>query len=56
MSKPGKNKTGKPRKVPEDIREKQDPEYSQRDFERDLEKVTKRLENPSEPGRGKPKT
>lgn len=47
MEKPEKNKTGQPREVPEDVREKQDPEYSPADFDRDLEKTTKRLAGPS---------
>ena len=49
---PGKNTTGKPRDVPEDVREKQDPDFSKRDFEDALEAVTRRLVDPSEPDRG----
>jgi hypothetical protein len=52
MKKPAKNTTGKPRKAPKDVQEKQDPEYSPADFDRDLEKATRRLADPSEPGRG----
>lgn len=44
----GKNTTGKPREVPEDIREKQDPEYSTEAFEDALERATQRLDDPSE--------
>lgn len=49
---PEKNTTGKPREVPEDVRVKQDPEYSEADFEYDLEEVTQRLDEPSERDRG----
>jgi hypothetical protein len=52
--KPTKNTTGRPRKVPDDVREKQDPEYSPDEFARDLEKATRRLNDPAEPGRGSP--
>jgi len=45
---PDKNDTGRPRPVPEDVRDKQDPEYSPADFDADLEKVTRRLDDPSE--------
>ena len=41
--KPDKNTTGKPRNAPEDVRKKQDPEYSEADFDSALEKATKRL-------------
>jgi hypothetical protein len=47
-----KNRTGKPRKPPKDVEEKQDPRYSTGDFDRDLEKATRRVEEPSAPGRG----
>jgi hypothetical protein len=52
MSKPEKNKTGKPRKPPKDVEEKQDPEYTPADFGRDLEKATQRLDDSSEPDPG----
>lgn len=42
-----KNTTGQPRQVPEDISKKQDPEYSEQDFENALDRVTRRLEDPS---------
>lgn len=46
---PQKNTTGEPREVPDDVVEKQDPEYSPADFDRDLEKATRRREGPSAP-------
>lgn len=49
MERPPKNETGKPRDVPEDVREKQDPEYSERDFDDALGRVTKRLDDSSAP-------
>lgn len=49
MAMPDKNTTGIPREVPEDVRKKQDPEYSERDFEEALERTTRRLDEPSEP-------
>lgn len=52
---PDKNKTGKPRKVPDDVREKQDPEYSEDEFDAALEKATKRLEKASERDPGFPR-
>lgn len=52
VKKPEKNKTGAPREAPEDVREKQDPEYAPADFDRDLEKATRRLADPSAPDRG----
>jgi hypothetical protein len=52
MKSPEKNTTGKPRAVPDDVKKKQDPAYSPADFELDLEKATKRLDDPSAPGRG----
>lgn len=52
MNKPEKNKTGKPREVPDDVQEKQDPEYSREDFDRALEKATRSVERPSRPDRG----
>ena len=51
----GKNTSGKPRKPPKDVAEKQDPTYSPADFDRDLEKATRRLEKPSAPGPGSPR-
>ena len=56
MDQPEKNATGKPRDVPDDVREKQDPEYSPADFDRDLAKATRRLDDPSEPARESSKT
>lgn len=53
--KPEKNKTGKPREVPEDVREKQDPEYSEQDFERALEATTQRVEGSSSPAPRSPR-
>lgn len=46
---PQKNTTGKPRKPPADVRELQDPEYDEGDFDRDLERATKRLDEPESP-------
>jgi hypothetical protein len=43
-----KNTSGKPRKAPEDVEKKQDPEYSPAAFDRDLEKATSRLAGLSE--------
>lgn len=53
--KPEKNTTGKPREVPEDVREKQDPAYGEPEFDRDLEKATRRLADPRQPDRGSPR-
>jgi hypothetical protein len=53
--KPEKNTTGKPRSVPDDVREKQDPEYSEADFDEALEKATKRLGKLSERDPGSPR-
>ena len=50
--KPDTNTAGAPRPVPQDVEEKQDPEYSPEDFDRDLETATKRLDDPSEPAPG----
>jgi hypothetical protein len=55
MPKPEKNKTGKPREVPEDVAEKQEPSYSGADFDRALERSTRKLEEPSEPDPGSPR-
>jgi hypothetical protein len=55
MAKPEKNTTGKPREVPEDIREKQEAEFSEGDFDAALERATKRLEEPSERDPGSPR-
>lgn len=52
---PKKNTRGKPRKVPKDVREKQDPEYDEDAFEDALKRVSRRLDDPSEPDRGSPK-
>lgn len=52
---PEKNTTGKPRKVPDDVRDKQDPAYSEADFDSALEKATKRLGKASERDRGSPR-
>jgi hypothetical protein len=53
--KPEKNRTGKPRKPPADVREKQDPGYSEDDFQKALERATRRLDGPAEPERGRPR-
>jgi hypothetical protein len=51
--KPEKNKTRKPRPVPRDLAEIQDPEYAPADFEHALEKATERLaDGPSRRDRG----
>jgi len=55
MSDPKKNTTGKPRKPPKDVEKKQDPAYAPADFDRDLEKATRRLGKPSEPAPGSPR-
>jgi hypothetical protein len=52
MPEPKKNKTGKPRKPPADVRKLQDPEYSEDEFDRALEKATKRLAEPESPAPG----
>lgn len=51
-----KNKTGKPREVPKDIREKQDPDFDDGDLLDAIDLVSQRLERPSEPDRGTAKT
>ena len=51
-----KNVTGEPREAPDDVREKQDPEYDGDDFEDALGRVSRRLDDPSEPDPGSPKT
>jgi hypothetical protein len=52
-----KNTTGKPRPVPDDVREKQDPEYTEDEFDAALDSATKRLEGlaPSERDPGSPR-
>jgi hypothetical protein len=50
-----KNTTGKPRETPDDVREKQDPAYDEDAFEDALERVSRRLDDPSEPDPGSPK-
>jgi hypothetical protein len=55
MDQPPKNTTGKPRKVPDDVREKQDPAYSKKDFDAALARVTRRLAGPSAPDPKSPK-
>lgn len=50
-----KNTTGGPREVPDDVREKQDPEYSEGDFDEALEKTTKRLGPASQRDPGSPR-
>jgi hypothetical protein len=50
-----KNQTGRPREVPEDILEKQDPDYTAADFDAALERTTKRLADPSERDPGSPR-
>lgn len=55
MSKPEKNETGVPREVPEDVREKQDPEYGEADFDGALDLVTRRKDDPAEPDPGSPR-
>jgi hypothetical protein len=47
--------TGRPREAPDDIREKQDPGFSKRAFGSALDRVTKRLADPSEPDLGSSK-
>lgn len=44
MEKPEKNISGKPRPVPEDVKEKQDPDYSKADFDVALKRATRRLD------------
>lgn len=50
-----KNVSGKPRPEPEDIEDKQDPDYSEADFELALDRVTRRLVEPAEPDPGSPR-
>lgn len=52
---PEKNKTGKPRRPPADVRKIQDPEYDEDAFAAALEKTTRRLVEPESPGRGSPR-
>jgi hypothetical protein len=51
-----KNTTGAPREAPDDVREKQDPEYDEDAFEDALGRVSRRLDDPSEPDPESPKT
>lgn len=53
---PEKNTTGKPRETPDDVREKQDPEYHEDAFEDALARVSRRLDDPSEPDPESPRT
>ena len=53
--KPEKNKTGKPRRPPADVRKLQDPAYDEDAFAVSLEKATRRLVEPESPGRGSPR-
>lgn len=55
MTEPEKNTTGKPRKPPADVRELQDPEYDEDDFAQDLEKATRRKDEPESPAPGSPR-
>lgn len=50
-----KNTTGAPREVPEDVKEKQDPEYDEDDFDEALKRVTRRLDDPAGPAPGSPR-
>jgi hypothetical protein len=54
---PEKNMTGKPRPVPEDVKKKQDPAYSEANFDHALWRATKRLgiRLPGKRGRGSSK-
>jgi hypothetical protein len=52
---PKKNTLGTPREVPDDVREKQDPAYDGDAFEDALKRVSRRLDDPSEPDPGSPK-
>jgi hypothetical protein len=51
-----KNTTGKPREVPEDIRKKQNSEYTEAELREALDRATRRLDDPSAPGRESAKT
>lgn len=51
-----KNTAGEPREAPDDVREMQDPEYDEDAFEDDLGRVSRRLDDPSEPDPESPKT
>lgn len=60
---PARNRPEKrePSPPPDDVRELQDPEHSETDFLRDLDRAStdrasERLERPSEPDRGSPRT
>jgi hypothetical protein len=50
-----KKRRGRPQEPPEDVQKKQNPNHSEADFLRDLRKASRRLERPSEPGRGSPR-
>ena len=50
---PKKNKTGKPRRPPADVKAKLDPKYDEATL--DLEKATRRLVEPSPPDPGSPR-
>lgn len=50
-----KNKTGKPRPEPEEIRAKQDAAYSEDEFESALKRSTEKLGDSSEPDRELPR-
>ena len=52
---PDKNETGKPREVPDDVKAKQDDEYSPADFDAALERTTRRLDDPPKPARESPR-
>lgn len=56
MADTDKNKTGTPREPSEDVKEKQDPDHSEEDYGDALERATRRLADPSAPGRGSAKT
>jgi hypothetical protein len=46
------NRTGVPRPEPDDVKAKQNPEYSREDFEDALERATRRKDEPESPAPG----
>lgn len=49
-------KPDEPRPPSEDVKKKQDPDHTQEDFLRSLDKATNRLDQASEPDQESPKT
>lgn len=51
-----KSKTGKPRPASKGVVKKQDKDYTEGDFGKALRKATERVERPSAPDPGSPRT